>query len=320
MINAPAPSNPRPISAYGHLAVVYIVWGSTYFAVKICLTGPADITAIQLQAVRMACAALLLGAITLVASGSPGRLTWRDILLCAVTGVLMWVLGNGLLTYIAPYAASSFIVMAMGIIPLCAAGLQCLFTRTRPTGRVVFALLLGLAGLVCVMGPAVLARGEAVIVPGHEVLVLVCLLVAALTWALGTILQKPVSRRMNVGWSATFQMASAAVVLLGLATAQGHAVSGAPSAGQVTAFLFLVLMGSVLSLTSFVAVVKHFTPVVASTVAYVNPLVGMLLGSLALNEHISPVSLLGLAIVMTSLALVMRPARPVPGSVAPPRP
>ena len=103
---------------YVHLLVVYLVWGSTYFAVKIALHGETALTPLAMQTWRNWFAGLLLVALAFATSRRLPRLGWREGMLCAVSGILMWVLGNGLSTLASRHAASTFIVMAMGMTVL----------------------------------------------------------------------------------------------------------------------------------------------------------------------------------------------------------
>lgn len=309
-----APSSatrPIPGSAYFHLFIVYVVWGCTYFAVKIALTGPALITPVQMQSLRMWLGAGLLALVTWMTAGIPRGVTRRDLALCATTGILMWVTGNGLATLSARHANSSFIVMALGTIPLWSVALECLAARTMPNRRVVLPLLMGLAGLALVLAPALASAHGAVVQPGHAVAVILMLVGAGITWSLGTVLQRPLADRLSPGWIATFQMATAAMVLTLLAGLE-HAPFPLHGYGmaQLLAFAFLVVFGSVISLSSYVIVTRSFSATVASTFAYVNPIIGMVLGFVFLRESIAPLSLAGFGVVLASVTWVLRRKRP----------
>ncbi|MDQ0510405.1 DMT family transporter [Ancylobacter amanitiformis] len=303
----PAPA--IPLSAYIHLVIIYVVWGGSYLAVKVSLSGPAAITVLQLQSSRLWCASLLLGAVTLARYGWPPLPNRRDLALCAVSGLFMWMGGNGLATLAARHASSSFIVMMMGAIPLWACLLDLIIGRTIPSLRVVLGILLGLAGLFLVVSPALLETHRAIIEPGYTGFTILLVVAAGLSWSLGTIIQRPLMRRIRPDWAASFQMFVSAIVLSSLALYESAPLPVDPSTRQWLAFGFLTVFASVIGLSSYLKVLTSFSPVVASTFAYVNPIVGVLLGWMILGEELSAVSLLGLAVVLASIAIVLRRRR-----------
>jgi drug/metabolite transporter (DMT)-like permease len=302
-----ATSSPSPsLMSYGHLLVIYLVWGAAYLAVKICLSGPATITVLQLQTARLWAAAILLAAISAVISGPPPRLSRRDLALCALSGILMWVGGNGLAAMASQHAASSFVVMALGAIPLWSTLLDVAAGHARPRPEVLIGLAVGLAGLGLVMAPALLATNAVIVEPEHALTTVIVLGGAGLAWAAGTTLQRPLMGRSPPAWTATYQIGAAALALALPVLVEGAPMPHAPSHGQLGAFAFLILFASVIGLISFIQVVRNFSPAVASTFAYVNPVVGILLGWLILGEIPAPLSLAGMAVVLVSIALILK--------------
>ncbi|MCB4767570.1 EamA family transporter [Ancylobacter sp. Lp-2] len=305
MASTPADRPGIPLSAYGHLIAIYLVWGGSYLAVKICISGPAAITVPQLQSTRMWGATLLIGLVALARTKRVPRLTWRDIALCTVSGVLMWVGGNGLATLASRHAASSFIVMSMGAIPLWSCLLELVVARTLPARRTLLGLALGLGGLFLVVSPTLIGTRAAIIEPGYAGLTVLLLVGAGLSWSLGTIVQRPLMQRMRPEWAATAQFLAASLVLSTIAAGEHAPLPDMPSLHQWLAFGFLIVFASVIGLTSYIRVIGAFSPVIATTFAYVNPIVGVLLGWLMLGEEIAPVSLAGLAVVLASIAIVL---------------
>lgn len=297
---------PPVLSDYAHLIAIYLVWGASYLATKITLSGPEAVTAIQLQSSRMWCASLLLGVVAFVRRGRPRSLSRSDLGLCAASGLLMWVLGNGLATLASHYAASSFIVMALGAIPLWICLLDLLIDRKLPSLHVALGLVLGLCGLFLVVLPTLIESRQAVIAPGYAELTVGILIAAGISWSLGTIVQRPLMRRLAPEWAGALQMQCAALVLTGLSVQEGAPLPGVPALQQWLGFGFLVVFASVIGLTSYIRVIGSFSPVIASTFAYVNPIVGVLLGWLILSEEIAPLSMLGLLLVLISIAVILR--------------
>ena len=308
-MSSPAGQTPAPASwqRYGHLAVVYVVWGAAYFAVKLVVGGDSPVAPLQLQVWRIGGAGVLLLAIALATSRRLPTLRPRDLLLCGASGILMWVFGNGLAVVASRHAASAFIVMAMGMIPLWTILLVSLIRRQLPAGRVALGLGTGLAGLLLIFGPPVLAGDTTAVEPGYGLSTALILTGAGITWALGTVIQQPVLSTLPPVWSAGFQMLAAGAVLAGLTAGSGTALlpEAPPGLVRILAFLFLLLFGSVLCLISYLEVLKRFTSAVASTFAYVNPVVGIALGWAFLGEAPTPVALGGMALILPGVYLVL---------------
>lgn len=291
---------------YGHLAVVYVVWGSTYLAVKICVSGQGGLSPIQLQTWRMWFAGLLLLAIS-AASGGLAKVGIRDLLLCGMTGVLMWVLGNGLATLASRHVASSFIVMTMGIIPVWTTLIGSLINRSVPSGKTIAGVAIGIIGLALVIVPPALSTETSAIEAGYAGWAVALLCAGGLTWALGSVFQRPLMARLAPTSAAGLQMLSAAVVLTTIAATRGDALvpSVFPSLRQTTAFAFLVIFGSAICLISYIKVIRTFSPPVASTFAYVNPLVGVALGWALLGEVPAMSGFVGIGIILAGVILVV---------------
>ena len=290
--------------AYVHLMMIYVIWGSTYLMVKICLHGAGHILPLHIQFGREGCGALILASLALYRHGLPQRLRWPDLVRCIGTGMLMWAGGNTLATSCAPYASSGFIVMSMGSIPLWCALFDCVVSRTRPSMRVVGALLAGLGGLFMVVWPVLSGHGG--ISGPHPVLVVMVLQLSAMTWSLGTVLQRPLAGRLAPEWTAAIQMACASCLLAFVLWVRGAPLPDYPAPAQIGAFVYLVIFGGVVAPASYVVVLRTFSPEIASTFAYVNPVVGLLLGWAVLGEQPALLSIAGIVVVLGSVALIMR--------------
>ncbi len=299
----------------GNLLVVYLVWGSAYFAVKIAVTGPPAISPLQLQTWRMWAASALLIAIGLFRTGRPPALSLRQLAICAASGILMWVGGNGLATLASRHAASGFIVMAMGMIPIWTTLLSSIVNRSRPSRYLVAGLAIGIIGLGLIVGPPMLSAGSPSVESGYAAWLALVLCAAGLTWSIGSLIQKPVLAATSPIWAAGLQTLAAAIVLTTISAANGVTIAPPPgiSPMQILAFLYLVLFGSVASLLAYIAVMKRYPPAIASTFAYVNPLVGVALGWALLDERPALMSLIGIALILAGVTAIIAERRPAAG-------
>ncbi|GAB2920425.1 EamA family transporter [Streptomyces mayteni] len=292
----------RSGARYLPLAAIYLIWGSTYFAVRV-VVGDGAVSPVHLQFLRAVAAAALLGVMALAVRRRLAPVPWRTRALAALSGVLMWAAGNGLATYSAAYASSSFIVMAMGTIPLWTVATEAVLTRTPPSRRVLGALGVGFLGLGLVVAPGLFSAD--ILDPDHAAVTILMLVGGGATWAMGTALQKRVAPAFTIPSLAATQFTTAALVLAVPALAIGAPRPDHVDAAQWAAFGYLVVFGSAISLSAYAVVVRTFSASVASTFAYVNPVVGVLLGTVVLREDIAPVSILGLFVVLTAVGAVL---------------
>ena len=297
---------------YVSLGAVYLIWGSTYFAVKIFVEG-GGVSPLQLQFARVVCAAALLAVVAAVVEGArairrrprPSRaIPWKSVAAAAISGALMWAAGNGFATYSAPHASSSFIVMAMGTIPLWSIVVEAFATSRLPSRRTLVGLGVGLVGLGAVVAPGVLSA--AIVDTNYAASTAVMLAAAGLTWAAGTAIQKRTAGSFAPSTLAALQFSGAALVLAGPVLASSGGVEASFGESQVIAFGYLVVFGSAISLSAYAMVVRRFSPPIASTFAYVNPVVGIILGALLLDESIQLLSVFGLALVLAAVFWIVR--------------
>jgi drug/metabolite transporter (DMT)-like permease len=285
---------PIPWVGLGYLLVVYVVWGSTYLAIRIAVREGAGFPPFTMGAMRiLAAGALLL--LWAAASGRPLRLTRRELLVLAGSGLLLWVGGNGLVVWAEQRAASSYAALLVSSAPVWVALLEAALDRRVPSALLVASLLVGLAGVALLAVPA-LAAGSTVDVASATALIL-----AAVTWGLGSVLQ----RRQPVGVpplvSAGYQLLFGAGGLA-LAALAAREPLPTPTPEAWGAWGYLVVAGSLLGFTSYVQVLRLLPTTVAMTYAYVNPVIAVLLGALILGEAITPWMLGGMALVLLGVA------------------
>jgi len=273
-----------------HLSIVYIVWGSTYLAIRLAVRPEGGFPPFALGALRM----LFAGGI-LVGWAALRRLrvalSRRDVATLAAAGLLMLPLGNGLVNWAEQRADSSYAALLLGSLPIWTAVIESVLDRRRPTPRLALSLAVGFGGLVLLVAPELATAGAA------DAGAIVALLVAPIMWALGSVLQtrRPVSVGpiVSAGYLHLFGAAGFLVLFLGLGEALPR-----PSMAAWGAFAYLVLAGSVVAFTSFVRVLRLLPTRVVMTYAYVNPVIAVVLGAILLKERIPPVAIGGMALVL----------------------
>lgn len=283
------------------LAVVYVVWGSTYLAIRVALeTMPSFLSA----GARFLCAGLLLTGFVFLRYGRAGlRVNVRQLGSSALVGVLLLTGGNGLVVLGENSIPSGLAALLVAAVPLwmvllSAAG------GDRPKPVELAGVLLGLVGLTVLSAPAI---GGSIALGG--VLAVIC---ATLTWATGLFASKRLPMPGNVFAASAFQMIAGGLgdVLIGLVRGEQHGLDPATFSDRSwLALAYLVVFGSLVAFTAYAWLLQSAPLTLVATYAYVNPVVAVLLGWLILAEPLTGPTLLGGAIVVAGVCLVVSVSR-----------
>jgi drug/metabolite transporter (DMT)-like permease len=292
-------------SAWAALLVVWLVWGSTYLAIRV---ADRSIPPFAMAAARYLTAGAVLypfvwlGTRRRLATPRPAgcrassRLAqWGGM---AVVGTLLLAFGNGGVSYAEQTLPSGLAALLVASVPLWMALADRVINGQRIPLRGWIALVLGLAGI------AILARPS-----GHgAVLPVLVVLGASVSWGVGSVLagRLPATASPLVG--SAMEMLTGGIVLTGLAAATGELTHIDPahvSAQSLLGLLYLIGPGSLLALTCYVIALRRLPTAAVSTYAYVNPVVAVSLGALLLSERPTLATLLGGAVVVLSVAMLL---------------
>ena len=299
MSTEPAPVAHSRFALVVAFAIVYVVWGSTYLAIRFAIeTLPPFLMA----AARFLIAGSLLYGWARLAGGAarPGRPQWAAT---TVVGLLLLLGGNGLVVWSELRIPSGVAALLGGIVPLWMVLFDWLRPGgARPTAQVVLGLVLGLAGLVWLIGPYPLAAGERIDPIGAVAVVL-----SGIAWAAGSIYQRHAPMPSSPSLSTAMQMLTGGAGLLVVAVALGewsHAEVASFSPRSVLAFVYLTVLGSIVAFTAYVWLLRASTPARVSTHTYVNPIVAVLLGWALADEPLTPRMLVAVAVIVGGVALI----------------
>jgi drug/metabolite transporter (DMT)-like permease len=278
------------------LWTVYLVWGSTYLAIKVSVrTMPAFLSAGS----RFLLAGAVLAAI-LLATGRSLRVTRRELASSAVLGLALLTLGVGVVTLAETRIDSSIAAMIAGSVPL-----QVIVLRTLARERVALAtrlsVLVGLAGLAIIVVPG----GEG----ASSAVGLALMLGASVSWSLGSFFGHRLPLPQDGFVATTWEMLSAGVFLLVLGAAAGEVGSvdpGAFSLESVAAWLYLGVVGSLVGFTAYAWLLRNAPISKVVTHQYVNPIVAIALGALLLDERLTLSVAAGAALIVGSVFAVVR--------------
>lgn len=275
-------------------AVVYLVWGSTYLAIRVMVESLPPILS---AGVRFLIAGALMFA---YASGKGHRLPTRraDWITIGLTGLMMLVGANGLVTWSEQWVDSNQAALIVATSALWIAWLGTLGRAGESIAVWAWAgLLLGLGGVVVLVGEG-LQLGHA---PWFAYL---ALQISPLLWALGSVLSKRRPTQSSPLMSATLQTLIAGVVMTVLGLADGEAARWSWEPRALIALAYLIVFGTCLAYACFFWLVHEVTPAQLGTYAYVNPAVAVLLGAWLLDERLSAVQIAGTFIILASVVIV----------------
>lgn len=276
------------------LAVVYVVWGSTYLAIRVAVREGAGFPPFVMAGTRVAFASLLLLGLARL-RGQRVRVTPGEFGLLGATGVLLWLGGNGLVTAAERRADSGLAALLVAAMPIWAELIAAALDRRLPSRRSAAAVLLGFVGVGVLTWPELRGGTRA------DVLGVVALLAAPCFWALGSIwLQR---RRPDLGvlTISGWQQGLGGVALLAMALLAREPLPR-PTGEAWLAWLYLVLFGSLLAFTSYMGTLRRLPYRLVVTYTYANPVIAVLLGWLLLGERVTGWTLAGAALVVVGVA------------------
>jgi drug/metabolite transporter (DMT)-like permease len=281
-----------------HLLVVYIVWGSTYLGIRVAVREGSGFPPFWMGTSRLLVGGTFLLALTAL-RGRRVRLTRQELGTVAGSGILLWFGANALVTWAETRADSGYAALIAGSVPLWVAVIEAWLDRRPPPSTLIVSILFGLAGLGLLSAPVILG-GDA-----GDWASLATLLVATISWSAGTILQ----RRRPVGvvpqTSAAYQQLFAAIPY-GLTAILVGEPAPHPTNEALMAWGYLVIFGSILAFTSYVAAIQLLPTRVVVTHAYVNPVIAVVLGAVLLREPVTGWTLGGMACILLGVAGVFR--------------
>ena len=287
--NPPQVHQPRPSGwlIAGCLLSVYVIWGTTYFAIKVGIEGSPPFFLIGTR--FLVAGGILLAWQALRRRPMPTARQWLG---AALVGFLLLVVGNGGVAVAERWVSSGATVALISIMPLGTALWSGAFGEWP--GRLEWAAI-ALGGV----GAAVMLMGRDL--QGSVAGTLVILL-GITCWSLGTIL----SRRLDIPHGPTgfgAEMLTAGVLALGVSAALGERWTVPHSKPVLIAWAYLVVFGSLIAFSAYRFVVERVSPTLAATYAYVNPPVALVVGWWLGNESFSANILLGLPIVLCAVGL-----------------
>jgi drug/metabolite transporter (DMT)-like permease len=289
------------------LATIYVVWGSTYLAIRVMVE---DIPPLLAAGVRFVIAgALMYVWIAWRRPASSRAMTGRQFLGAAVVGVLLMFGGNGLVTVAEQEVPSGLAALLIASVPLWVIVLRASYARERVPASTLISVAVGFVGVALLVLPGDRPEGAPL---GWSLLVVA----AAVLWASGSFAANRVERPRDVLSATAWQMliGGGAMVVVGVAIGElGELHFDEISADSWAAFAFLVFIGSIAAFTAYNWLLRNVALSTVATYAFVNPVIAVFLGWAILSEEITAFVVAGTTVIVASVAfVVLSPAERAP--------
>jgi drug/metabolite transporter (DMT)-like permease len=281
------------------LAIVYVVWGSTYLAIRVMVeTMPPLLSG----GFRHLVAGIIIFAILLLRRGPRAlRLTRAEWIGGGLIGIALLLGGNGLVVLGERDVPSGLTALIVAVVPLFVVVLRRIFGDRIPLGTLI-GVVAGLAGVAVLIIPEGVNGTVSVIG-------MLMIIGASISWSIGTYFSKRLTLAKDPLASTGVQMVVGGASLLVVGGLTGEAGLVQPANFSLESLLslgYLIVFGSVLAYTAYTWLLIHASVSRVSTYAYVNPVVAVFLGWLLLNEKVDATMIIGAAIIVVSVWLVIR--------------
>jgi drug/metabolite transporter (DMT)-like permease len=290
---------------YGALAALYVLWGSTYFAIRVAVEY---IPPLAMAAWRNAVAGLLLyGCLRLSGTVVPTARQWRD---SAIVGFFLLTVANAAVGVAEQWIGSGLAAVMIATTPLWSAVFLWVW-GDRPKASEWMGIVTGLVGVAALQA----GQGLTGSLLGAALLVL-----APMSWAFGSVLGKRLDLPKGMMGSAA-QMVTAGFMLVPVSFLFGESWPTRVDPAGWAALAYLIVFGSLIGYSCYVYLLANLRPTVAMSYAYVNPFVALLLGATLGRETLSLGDWVGSGIVLLAMVVLIRgkaagPQRPVPARPA----
>jgi drug/metabolite transporter (DMT)-like permease len=282
--------NLPPLPVVGTLLAVYIIWGSTYFGGAIALESYPPF---MLVAIRLLIATIILVTILKLRHASfPPVHQMRN---AAVIGGLMFGGGAGLVAFAQQQGvASGLTSLGVAVVPLWAT-IFASFFGYRPSRLEIVGLVIGMSGV------AILNMEHGM---QSQPLGATALLIGPTLWAFGSMFSKRLTMPQGL-MGTVFQMLGGSMVLIIMSILNKEQFPADPSLRSTVALVLLAIFGTLIAFSAYMYLVRTVRPTLATSYAYVNPVIAVVLGIILLAEQITSVGILAMVVIVTGVVLLM---------------
>lgn len=281
-------TEPGKAAVFAALLAVYVLWGSTYYAIKIALQNypPFLLTSIRM----LIAGGLMFAVLRWRGEAAPTRKQWRAIFVLAI---LLTVLANALVNLAEETVSTGLVAIGVAAMPLWA-GFFSALRGQHPSVREWIGIAIGFAGVLWLnIGTEMNAGWQG----------LLAVLIAPISWAYGSIW----SRQQDMPapfMSAASQMLAGSVFACLVGLLLGERITALPSLVPTMAMLYLVVAGSIFGFTAYIWLLHHVRPALATSYAYVNPVIAVAIGALLLGEKFNSHAIGAMLLILFGVVLM----------------
>lgn len=299
VLDPPRSTAPSRVSLVAAFAAVYVIWGSTYLAIRFALeTLPPFLMA----GVRFFTA----GAILFIwararGAARPAPHEWREAIL---VGGLLFLGGNGAVVWAQQFVPSGVAALLVATEPILFVLLDSVRRGAKPLGKVLIGLALGLAGMAILIGPGKILGSGRVDAAAAAVLIF-----GAFSWAVGSLLSRGSKMPSSPQMATALTLLCGGALLAAASVVRGEPFGFEPAAVSIRsagALLYLITFGSLVGFSAYLWLLRVSTPARVSTYAFVNPVVAVLLGWALAGEPLGPRTILAAGVIVGAVALIIR--------------
>ena len=289
--------NKEKTRAYLSLFSIYIIWGTTYLAIRI---GVEELPPVLFAGLRWFIAGPIM--FLFLAYKKYKLPTPNDIIHLAIPGILMLGIGNGFVVFAEQYIPSGLAALLITTTPFWMVGMESLLPgKRRPNLIVILGIVVGLVGVSLIFG-----SDFKELFKSENLLGVVSILFAVIGWAGGTIYSKYKKVTIAPLMGAAVQMSIAGIVMTSFGISIGELKAIHLSFDGLMAFFYLVAVGSWIGYGSYIYALNHLPVSLVSTYAYVNPVIALFLGWLILDEQISTSIVIAAIVIFAGVLLVKK--------------
>lgn len=277
-----------PLDALIALLILYVLWGSTYFGIKVALIS---FPPFLMGGIRFTLAgACMFAFLALRRAPMPTRRQWLH---SAIFGALLVVFGNGMVAFAEQYVSSSLTAAVLASSPIAFAIFSGLFGKW-PNRIEWIGITIGFAGVLLLNVQGEL-RGQPI---GA-----IALMIGMLSWAFGSVLGRDKLDLPGGAMTTAAEMMTGGVMLLAAGLLRGEHLPEQIAPEAMAGFVFL-FFAAIVGFTSYNLVLRKLRPALASSYSYVNPVVALILGVMLLGETVTPLNLLAIGIIVAGVAFI----------------
>jgi len=291
------------------LLALYIVWGSTYLAIRFTIETIPPFLSAGLR--FLVSGAILLTWRRAAGDAMPTKRQWRST---AIVGIFLLLGGNGLVSFAEQHVPSGIAALIIGSVPMWLVMIEALRPGgVKPTWQAILGLVIGFGGIFLLVGPAELTGDAHSLNP----LGIVALLLAAFLWSVGSIYSRSADLPSSSLMATGAEMLAGSIAIFAFSGLVGEWNGFDPSAISTRSWLgliYLITIGSLVGFVSYIWLLKHAPISLVATYAYVNPLVAVFLGARLADEMLNARILVAGLVIIGSVVLINQTKSRLTGS------